>query len=218
MNAAVLIITVLGIAGLIFALEHRYGPRLAWNPVGEALYLVSRVATRHGFQMREKPLSLIVPRGSATLHYHLLGSSRERDSIILKAVHSGPSRLGHVVVDNDPARMVAAGLKRLPLGVPALDRRFRLFAAPEQHVVIDNLVSLNGELARLLHDLSCRSRRGHFELVDLGGVVKIRYQDRIRFPSDVEKITLDLVRLHELYEEMAGPRPPVSPQESYEAA
>lgn len=205
MSSVALTITVAGLLGLFFALERRQGGKRR----AEAIYLVSRMAVRHGFEIQERPLLVHVPRGegSAVVHYHLLGSGPDRDSITLRARHPTKSRLGNLVIDNDPARMVAAGLRRLPLDVPRLDRAFRVFTEEDRRVLVENLLCLNGEIVGLVRDLACRTRRGHFELVDLGGEVKIQFDDRrISFPSDVERITLDLVRLFELYQDLAGTR------------
>ena len=188
---------------IFFLVELRTGKRRH----GESLYLVSRVARRHGLELREKPLSLAIPwsRDSAVLHYHLLRPGGERDTITLTADFGGKSRLGNLVIDNSPSRMSAAGLDHLALGVPQLDRSFRIFTEPDRQVLLVNLLGESGDLLRLVTDLSCHSRQGRLELVDLGGKVKIQFADRsLRFPSDVEEISLGLVRLYQLYLVLAG--------------
>ncbi len=193
------------VMAIFFLVELRTGQ----NRHAESLYLVSRVARRHGFDLLERPLSLAIPwsRDSAVVHYHLLRPGGERDSITLTADFGEKSRLGSLVIDNSPSRMLAAGLDRLALGVPQLDRYFRIFTEPERQVLLINLLEQSGDLLRLVQDLSCRSQKGRFELVDFGGKVKIQFADRsLRFPSDVEEVTLGLVRLYQLYLVLAGVR------------
>ncbi len=191
------------VMAIFFVVELRTGHRRH----GESLYLVSRVARRHGLELREKPLSLAIPwsRDSGVVHFHLLRPGGERDSITLIADFGGRSRLGNLVIDNTPSRMLAAGLDRLALGVPQLDSYFRIFSEPDRQVLLVNLLGESGDLLRLVKDLSCRSRQGRLELVDLGGKVKIQFTDRsLRFPSDVEEVTLGLLRLYQLYLVLAG--------------
>jgi len=173
----------------------------------EALYLVTRVGARHGYPLQEKPLSLIIPegKGSAVMHYYLLAPGEERDSIALKAERPATSRLGNLVIDNDPSRVFTAGLKRLVLATPQFDPYFRIFTEAERSEFVRTLLASSAEFLFLVKDLACRSRTGHFEMVDLSGKVKIQFDDRgIRFPSDVERITLDVVRLYRLYRLLAG--------------
>lgn len=173
----------------------------------DALYLVSRVGSRYGLELREKPLALEVPwsRGEAAVHYHLLRTGGERDSITLTARRGEKSRLGNLVIASDPACFFSAGLERLALGAPQLDRCFRIFTEPDRQVLLLNLLEDSGELLRVLQNLTCRTRSGRFELVDLDGHVKIQVNDKsLRFPSDVEKVTLDLVRFYQLYLVLAG--------------
>lgn len=173
----------------------------------EALYLVSRVGTKHGYPVREKPLSLIIPEGEgdAVLHYYLLAGGEGRDAIALKAERPATSRLGNIVIDNDPSRVFAAGMRRLVLAAPQFDPYFRIFTEVDRRDFVRTLLGGSGEFLFLVKDLACRSRAGHFELVDLSGKVKIQFDDHgLRFPSDVERITLDIVRLHRLYRALAG--------------
>lgn len=206
-GTAILTAAIVLLVGLLFAAtltELRGGKKRAT----EALYLVSRVGSKHGFEVREKPLSLLLPQGGepAVVHYHLLAPGEERDSITLKGTRPATSRLGNLIIDNDPSRVFAAGLKRLVLQAPQFDRAFRIFTEADHQVVVRNLLEeTGGELLFLVRDLACRTRGGHFELADLAGRVKIQFDDRgIRFPSDVERLTLDLVRLFRLYRALAG--------------
>lgn len=174
----------------------------------EALYLVSRAGARLGLELRERPLSLVVPwsREEAEIHYHLLRTGGERDSITLTARRGEKSRLGNLVVVSE-ARLFTAGLEYLALGVAQLDRSFRIFAEAKRRVLLTNLLEDSGELLALLQDLACRTRSLRFELMDLDGRLKIQIDDKsLRFPSDVEKITLDLVRVYQLYSVLAGVR------------
>ena len=173
----------------------------------EARYLVARAGERHGLELCERPLSLVVPwsHDEATLHYHLLRGG-ERDSITLTARRAEKSRLGNLVVVSEP-RFFTAGLEYLALGVPRLDRSFRIFTEAERRAVVINLLEDSGELVSILEDLSCRSRSGRFEIMDLDGHLKVQFNDRsLRFPSDVEKLTHDLVRFYQLYLVLAGAR------------
>lgn len=173
----------------------------------QAQYLVSRVGARYGFEVKSSPLSLVIPwsREGAVIHYHLLRTGGERDSITLTARRGAKSRLGNLTIASDPARFCASGLERLALGAPRLDRNFRIFCEPDRRALLLNLLEDSGELLRIFEALACRTRSGRFELVDLGGRVKIQFHDKsLRFPSDVEKVTLDLVRIHQLYLVLAG--------------
>ncbi len=168
----------------------------------EALYLVSRVGDKHGYAWRESPLSLVVPQqgADAVVHYHLLSPGEERDSITLKDEHRGETRLGSVLIDNQPSRLFVPGMKRVVLGRPELDRYFRIFARPENLERVRSRVARDPELCGLLKALSSRTAGGHFELDDFAGMLKIQFDDlTLRFPSDVEEITLDLIRFHRLY-------------------
>lgn len=179
----------------------------------EALYLVSRVASRHRLHLQKKSLhrgilSVEIPwsHDQATLHYHLLRPGGERDSITLTA-RFGKNRLGHLVISSDPARIFCAGLRYLDLNTPQLDHCFRIFTQIDRQAVMLNLLESSSDLLRTLQDLACRTPTGRFELVDLGGHLKIQVNDKsLRFPSDVEKATLDLVRLYQLYLVLAGAR------------
>lgn len=179
----------------------------------EALYLVSRVAERHGLQAsgadggRERPLALAVPwsRDGAVVHYHLLRPGGERDSIALTANRGAKSRLGNLVIDTHPGHFWCAGLERLVFGEPEIDPYFRIFTEPDRQVMVMNLLEQSGEVLRLLKDVACRTRRGRFQLVDLHGRLKIQFDDRsLRFPSDVERASLDLLRFYQLYLVLAG--------------
>lgn len=172
----------------------------------EALYLVSRAAARHGLELNEKPLSLVVPwsHEEAVVHYHLLRTGGERDSITLTARRGAKSRLGNLVIVSE-ARLFTAGLQYLALGDAQLDRSFRIFAETDRRVMLMNLLEDSGELLKLFQDLACRTPAGRFELMDLDGRLKIQVDDKsLRFPSDVESITLDLVRVYQLYSVLAG--------------
>lgn len=196
------ILVVVLLAGFFIA-DLRTSPKRQ----AEALYLVERVGSRYGLELTKRPLALEIPwsHEGAVVHYHLLRTGGERDSITLVARRGGKSRLGNLAISNDPARLFSAGLTYLFLGAPPLDRSFRIFTEPDRRVLLLNLLEDSGDLLRVLQDLACRTRSGRFELIDLDGHVKMQVHDKsLRFPSDVEKVTLDLVRLYQLYLVLAG--------------
>lgn len=202
MGTIIIAAAVAVLTASFFVAEVRASPRRQ----AEALYLVARAGARHGLELREKPLSLVVPwsRDEAVIHYHLLRTGGERDSITLTAQRGEKSRLGNLVVVSE-ARLFTAGLDYLALGVTQLDRAFRIFAEADRRVVLTNLLEDSGELLARFHDLACRTPNGRFELMDLDGRLKIQVDDKsLRFPSDVERITLDLVRVYQLYSVLAG--------------
>jgi hypothetical protein len=204
MGTFVIAAAVAVLTAFFFVAELRARPKRQ----GEALYLVSRAGARLGLELREKPLSLVVPwsRDEAVIHYHLLRTGGEKDSITLTARRGEKSRLGNLVVASE-ARLFTAGLDYLALGVAQLDRSFRIFAEADRRVLLTNLLEDSGELLALLQDLACRTPSGRFELMDIGGRLKIQVDDKsLRFPTDVERITLDLVRVYQLYSVLAGVR------------
>lgn len=173
----------------------------------EALYLVTSVGTKLGLAVREKPLSLRLPdTGEApTLHYHLLAPGDERDSITLKASRDGPTRLGNVLIDNDPARIFAPGMKRLILGSSRFDRCFRVFTQDERSGIVANLLAGEEDLLLQLEALARHTRTAHLQLDDLSGHLKIQVDDEsLRFPSDVEEVTRGLVTVYRRYRRLAG--------------
>jgi len=217
-------LTISAAVALVMAIFFLVELRTGQSRHAEALYLVQRVAERHGLQIspldpprgtlqacglegRERPLALAVPwsRDGAVVHYHLLRPGGERDSIALTAKRGARSRLGNLVIDTHPGHLWCAGLERLWLGEPELDPYVRIFTEPDRQVMVMNLLEQSGELLRLLKDVACRTPRGRFQLVDLGGRLKIQFDDRsLRFPSDVELASLDLLRCYQLYLVLAG--------------
>ena len=205
METVVLSLAIAALLGGFFVAELRRAPARS----AEALYLVHRVGSRNGFEVCEKPLSLRLPWGTgrAELHYHLLTSDRH-DSITLTDERGAPSRLGNLVITNAPARSFST-LRRLGFETSQFDRHFQVLADPDRHAGVVNLLEANAEILFLLKDLASRSRHCRFELLDLEGRIKIQLTDRrLRFPSEVESITLDLVRLLKLYQIVAGDRDP----------
>ncbi len=173
----------------------------------EAFYLVSGVGGRLGLEVREEPLSLVLPDddSGATVHYHLLAPGDERDSITLKASRDSPTRLGNLMVDDDPVRVYAAGMKRLALGSPRFDGCFRVFTQEERTDLVANLLAGEEELLRGLEALARHTRTAHLELQDLSGTLKIQVDDdSLRFPSDVEAVTRGIVAVYRRYRRLAG--------------
>lgn len=208
METLALAAAVAVVMAIFFLVELRTGQ----SRHAESLYLVSRVAERHGLEVcgvgvRQRSLALAVPwsRDGAQVHYHLLRPGGERDSIALTANRGAKSRLGNLVIDTHPVHFWCAGLERLELGDAELDPYFRIFTEPDRKVMVYNLLEHSGELLRLLKDVACRTRRGRFQLVDLHGRLKVQFDDRsLRFPSDVERASLDLLRCYQLYLVLAG--------------
>lgn len=171
----------------------------------EALYLVGRVADRHGLRLQPDPIAIEIP-GETTgtvIHFYLHGASETDDSIVLQTPRPDGSRLGNLVVDSDGARIVP-GMTRLELG-PAFDPYFRVYCQPERADVVTARLAGYPAFADGLRALASRTRSCRVELADLDGRFKVQFLDpRIRFPSVVEGVTLDLLRLLPAYRRLAG--------------
>lgn len=147
------------------------------------------------------PLAVEVPgvagRPAASLRYHLATPQEEDARITLVAIGPPrPARLGHLWVDSHPSRLLVPGLAPLSLGA-AFDRHFRVYAEADRRPAVLSLLSQHPDVPALLRRLATRTRTCRLELIDQAGALKIDYRDRrLRFPSDVEAVSLDLVALY----------------------
>lgn len=171
----------------------------------EALYLVGRVAQRHRLTLAREPLAVEVPGegGDALIHFYLHAPREADDSIVLKASRPPGSRIGNLVADSDGARIVP-GMERLALG-PAFDPYFRVYCEPERADLVAARLAGYPDFADRLRALASRTDSCRIEVADLDGSLKAGFLDRgIRFPSLVEDVTLDLVRLFAAYRRLCG--------------
>jgi len=171
----------------------------------EALYLVGRVAGRHHLALCAEPLSIELDWDDrpVTIHYYLHGAHEGDDSIVLRSRRPSGSRLGNLVAHSDVTRIIP-GMTRIVLG-PDFDPYFRISCAPERADLVAARLLGHPAFAAALRSLTSRTRSCRVELADLDDHFQISYLDRrIRFPSLVEDVTLDFLRLLPTYRQLAG--------------